>query len=593
VSPAPLVCRALWGLTDAMNGVYRCAKYAASSTGHGRPVLVTFPIFDASDASSVLEVNPESPPPVPVSFLSRNAVEALVHSTEKREPLEPLTPRWNHERYAFDPSCSLQRAYPRDTLMTVTLDGTQHSAHASLRWFRLTERSAARFSTIRAALPPTYGALHARDTDHKSDADAVRASIRELLQRHASVVLFTDSVVLQQRCREEFPSVLLSPIPLQGKGRLPQHETWGRRIPTLLEDAIFDLFLAANAAEVLVTQSRSEFSRTIQILQREPGAVAAFTRGANTTTRALPLALPPPLPLPPPPQSQPLVCRAIGGLNDCLNQLSHAIHFGTRRTVVVEFVEYSATPLADVFECVPQSLLRMRTTCRASEIVLGSPATTAALIAAAPRVVPSDGTLDPQRVPDAPKLTMHGVDWVPSCSLEKEYPPDTLLVRNSGGGGDSAMNALRHLRLTPFAATEFQAARAALPQEYAALHARHTDLRTSEKHVISLLTGLLARHKHVVLFTDSNALHAVVTAALPHVLRSPASTLFPDGSGGQHTLHGRSVPGVLLDAVLDLCLCADATEIAASVVGSGFSRLAQVLARNRHERLRFTRRSEA
>ena len=256
----------------------------------------------------------------------------------------------------------------------------------------------------------------------------------------------------------------------------------------------------------------------------------------------------------------PLVCRGYGGISDSLNQVWRCVTYaasehGHGRAVHVLFPFFSKARLCDVLE--PSAAFPPPV-----PLVLSTPEAVARLIDAHAVTVPAEA---------------YKSNWMPAtksfqptCDLALRYPRDALLAFNSDGNAGRAFDALRWLRLTPSAASRYEEVRARLPPAYAALHARHTDFKSDLATVRTKLAALLARHEHVVLFTDSAALQKECVAAFPTLLLSPIA-LRGSRDTPQHSSFGHVVADVLLEAFMDLCLCAAAVELLTSHATSGYS----------------------
>jgi hypothetical protein len=308
---------------------------------------------------------------------------------------------------------------------------------------------------------------------------------------------------------------------------------------------------AVAEVEAEVASSVARIAKAARSAEADAGMAAARTGAARTGATG---------------DVAPLVCRAFGGLSDSLNQLYRCAVYaasaaGCGRRVVWELTFFGATDLSAVLESSP-------VTPPPVPIVLSSAAAVRTLVAA----YGDERTVPPKPLSAAWSAAEKRL--VPTCTLSAAYPRDTLMVWNSDGNAQRAFDALKWLRLTPSAADAFAAARATLPTSYAAVQARHTDFQSDEGTIYGSLAALAATHTHVVLFTDSLKLRTAVTARCPAVLHSPMPLR---SDAPQHTAHGNAIPTLLLEALIDVCLCASATTLVTTHATSGFSVLAKQL----------------
>ncbi len=167
---------------------------------------------------------------------------------------------------------------------------------------------------------------------------------------------------------------------------------------------------------------------------------------------------------------------------------------------------------------------------------------------------------------------------------------EVLLIHHQCGGGMISIDALNRLELAPEIAEKVRAAISSLPESYASVHVRNTDMNTDYKTFFANIADRLAQ-KDVLICSDDRACidygHAFFTESRVHTVSD-----IPDTGGKPlHTNASLDRFNANLDMLVDLFCLANGRALHLTRVDrgflSGFSRLAQSLHRDRDLLARF------
>ena len=279
-----------------------------------------------------------------------------------------------------------------------------------------------------------------------------------------------------------------------------------------------------------------------------------------------------------------LLCRPRGGFNDCLVQMEncwqHAQQFN--RTLFIDCTREKSLHDLTAFFSLINPIPHVHLTTPKDQIDLFN-----TLSCHPPQVM---GILDTYRTIPI-DLSGRGVSKQ-CCLVDTKTPlqPDLtldhaapLLVHESWGGGRKGYQFLKRLQLDPVMASDFLAQIATLGPDYAAVHIRHTDMKTDWRAFLNSLTRRLRGRTVLICSDNAEVVAAARTILAGSTVRTVSDILPADG----RPLHRRpdldpeTVHDAMKSALRDLFALGSAADLyvtrAAHGKMSGFSRLASDL----------------
>ena len=150
-----ILCRIPAGLNDAFNQLWICTQYAIS---HNRAIIFEMLYYSYTDLTTIFDF---SMYPVPVFF--KQKMEELKHLTTEPSDYDYNSP--HIKLLTFNKN----KSYPSNILLIHQEFGGGNQSINVFRYLRLTNKCADLIKNTLKLLPPTYSAIHIRNTDMKVD----------------------------------------------------------------------------------------------------------------------------------------------------------------------------------------------------------------------------------------------------------------------------------------------------------------------------------------------------------------------------------------------------------------------------------------
>jgi hypothetical protein len=265
-----------------------------------------------------------------------------------------------------------------------------------------------------------------------------------------------------------------------------------------------------------------------------------------------------------------ILCRAQGGLNDLTCQIWKCTEYAIKhnRAIILTHWSYFGSDLFDVFDFSNYPV----------------------------KVYPIDHlksitykSVEPAGEEDYIALFMDKPNNIDRISVlhsnerrvfdrTRAYDDSTLLLHDSCGGGIDSVQFFKHIEFTERMKEFFKAATVTFPQQYNALHIRHTDMKVDS---VTLLKKLDSLPRPLFIGTDDPQLKEAILTTDPETFSTRFETTPTEYT---HNLHYQSEKETLEWAVVDLLVMVfaantmkDYYEAAQVDIPSGFCRLIDAL----------------
>ena len=275
-----------------------------------------------------------------------------------------------------------------------------------------------------------------------------------------------------------------------------------------------------------------------------------------------------------------LLIRCRSGLNDCIKILAYYTEYAKKhdRTILLEFMMYSATDLNDVFDF-------SNYPCK---IIVNPKEILEKLVADNIEIVPAfykSQILNPKDVKHTNEIGYCLYNKHVRINLNNSYSDSVLLVCDCGayGMGDN-FTYIDKFKFNAKFIDLFNTIRNTFPIDYNSIHIRCTDIGSliDKQAVIKYNNFITSSLRNIFIATDNNKILLNLKNKYGKKILS-SNTKFYNTEKRNNFHHGNlhqfgSVESnVLIEALIDLLLLASANKLIIIFNNSGYSRLAQFL----------------
>jgi hypothetical protein len=275
-----------------------------------------------------------------------------------------------------------------------------------------------------------------------------------------------------------------------------------------------------------------------------------------------------------------LLIRCRSGLNDCIKILAYYTPYAKKhdRTILLEFIMYSATDLNDIFDFSDYPC----------KIIVNPKEILEKLVADNVEIVPAfykSQILNPKDVKHTDKIGYCLYNKHVRINLNYTHSDSVLLVCDCGGYGiDDNYTYINKIKFNKKIIDLFNIIRKTFPVDYNSIHIRSTDLGrfVNKQDIIKYNNFIISSLKSVFIATDNNKILLNLKNKYGEkILTSNTKFYNIEKRNNYHlgNLHqfGKKESDVLIEALIDLLLLASANKIMIILNNSGYSRLARFL----------------